>query len=320
MKEKLMSEIINKIEEFDTIAIYRHVFPDPDSYSSQTALKSIIENTYPNKKVVLLGEHSRNLEYINTMDEQIDLNENSLAIIVDVANKERVDNQSFNKCGYILKIDHHKPFDAPFEDLTWVDTDYSSCSEMILDLYLANSDKLKIDKKGRKALFTGIIGDTGRFLYIENPTNLFEKLSKVTFDLETKEIYANMYRREEKELKFLGYIYSNYITTDNGMAYLKVNNEIAKQYGLEPIKAARMVNALQDTAGIINWHFFVEKEDGSIFCEFRSNGPRVNDIASSFGGGGHFLAAGASLANWGKVDEIIKAFDENCREFNNAKK
>lgn len=320
MKEELMKSIISKIEEYDTIAIYRHVFPDPDSYSSQTALKSIIKNTYPNKTVVLLGEHSKNLEYINVMDKEIEINKNCLAIIVDVANKERVDNQSFNSAGYIMKIDHHKPFDAPFEDLTWVDTDYSSCSEMILDLYLANEDKLKIDKKGRKALFTGIIGDTGRFLYIDNPTKLFEKLYKITFDLETKEIYANMYRREESELKFLGYIYSNYVTTDNGMAYLKVKNEIAKKYGLEPIKAARMVNALQDTAGIINWHFFVEKEDGSIFCEFRSNGPRVNDIASNFGGGGHMLAAGASLENWEKVDEIIQAFDENCKKYRDNNK
>ena len=319
MKEKLMKEIINKIEEFETIAIFRHVFPDPDSYSSQTALKSIINNTYPDKKVVILGEHSKNLEYINTMDEEIDLDKECLAIIVDVANAPRVDNQSFNKCGYIIKIDHHKPFDAPFENLTWVDTNYSSCSEMILDLYLNNCDKLKIDKKGRKALYTGIIGDTGRFLYVENPTELFKKLSKITYDLETKDIYANMYRREENELKFLGYIYSNYKTTENGMAYLKVKNEIAKKYGLEPIKAARMVNALQDTAGIINWNFFVEKEENGIFCEFRSNGPRVNDIAASFGGGGHMFAAGASLANWEKVDEIIKAFDENCRQFNNSK-
>lgn len=176
MKEKLMKEIINKIEEFETIAIFRHVFPDPDSYSSQTALKSIINNTYPDKKVVILGEHSKNLEYINTMDEEIDLDKECLAIIVDVANAPRVDNQSFNKCGYIIKIDHHKPFDAPFENLTWVDTNYSSCSEMILDLYLNNCDKLKIDKKGRKALYTGIIGDTGRFLYVENPTELFKKL------------------------------------------------------------------------------------------------------------------------------------------------
>lgn len=93
MKEKLMKEIINKIEEFETIAIFRHVFPDPDSYSSQTALKSIINNTYPDKKVVILGEHSKNLEYINTMDEEIDLDKECLAIIVDVANAPRVDNQ-----------------------------------------------------------------------------------------------------------------------------------------------------------------------------------------------------------------------------------
>ena len=312
MKE-LMKDIINKIEEYDTIAIYRHVFPDPDSYSSQTALKSIIENTYPNKKVVLLGEHSKKLEYINTMDKEIKLDKNCLAFILDVANKERVDNQTFNNCGYIIKIDHHKPFDEPFEDLTWVDTNYSSCSEMILDLYLAYENKLKIDKEGRRALFTGIIGDTGRFLYVDNPTNLFEKLSKITFDLETKKIYANMYKREESELKFLGYIYSNYVTTENGVAYLKVKNEIAKKYGLQPINAARMVNALQDTEGINNWNFFVEKEDGSIFCEFRSNGPIVNNIASEFGGGGHMLAAGASLESWEKVDKIIKAFDENSK-------
>ena len=264
---------------------------------------------------MLLGEHSKNLEYIGTMDEEIELDKNSLAIIVDVSNAERVDNQSFNKCGYIIKIDHHKPFDEAFEDLTWVDTNYSSCSEMILDLFLKNSNKLKIDKHGRKSLFTGIIGDTGRFLYVENPTELFKKLYSITFDLETKEIYRNMYKREEKELKFLGYIYSNYVTTENGMAYLKVNKYDLKQYGLEAIKAARMVNALQDTAGIINWHFFVEKPDGSIFCEFRSNGPRVNDIAAKFGGGGHMLAAGASLANWSKVDEIIKELDKNCKEY-----
>ena len=316
MKEELMKSIINKIEEYNTIAIYRHVFPDPDSYSSQTALKSIIENTYPNKKVVLLGEHSKNLEYINTMDEEIELNKDSLAIIVDVANKERVDNQSFNNCGYIIKIDHHKPFDAPFEDLTWVDTEYSSCSEMILDFYLANSDRLKIEYNGRKALYTGIIGDTGRFAYVDNPTELFKKLPKITFDLQTKDIYANLYRRKEEELKFLGFIYSNYEKTENGVAYLKITYDNVVKYGLTPMKAARMVNALQDTAGIINWHFFAEKEDGSIFCEFRSNGPRVNDIAFKYGGGGHMLAAGASVSSWNVVDNIIKDMDDNCKEYN----
>ena len=45
MKKILIKNILEKIEEFDKIAIFRHVFPDPDSYGSQTALKSIINNT-----------------------------------------------------------------------------------------------------------------------------------------------------------------------------------------------------------------------------------------------------------------------------------
>ena len=301
MKKILIKNILEKIEEFDKIAIFRHVFPDPDSYGSQNGLKSIIESTYPDKKVYLLGEHLEKLGYIGTMDESVVCDKDTLAIIVDVSNKERVDNQSFMDCGYIIKIDHHKPFDAPFEDLTWVDTEYSSCSEMILDFYLANSDRLKIEYNGRKALYTGIIGDTGRFAYVDNPTELFKKLPTITFDLQTKDIYANLYRRKEEELKFLGFIYSNYEKTENGVAYLKITYDNVVKYGLTPI---------------INWHFFAEKEDGSIFCEFRSNGPRVNDIAFKYGGGGHMLAAGASVASWDVVDNIIKDMDDNCREFN----
>lgn len=317
MKERLMKKIIEKIEEYDKIAIFRHVFPDPDSYSSQVALKNIINSTYPNKKVLLLGEHYENLSFIGSMDENEDLDKETLAIIVDVSNKERVDNQGFNNCGYVIKIDHHRDFEAPFENLTWVDTNYTSCSEMILDLYLSNEGTLKIGKVGRKALYTGIIGDTGRFLYIDNPTELFKKLSNISFDLKTKNIYANLYRRKEEELKFLGYIYSNFEKTENGVAYLKVDYKNLKSFNLETIKAARMVNALQDTEGIINWHFFVENEEGKIYCEFRSNGPVVNEIAAAFGGGGHMLAAGARLESWEKVDEIIKVFDENCKKFIN---
>ena len=43
------------------------------------------------------------------MDGDISCDKDTLAIIVDVSNKERVDNQSFMDCGYVIKIDHHKP-------------------------------------------------------------------------------------------------------------------------------------------------------------------------------------------------------------------
>lgn len=315
MNNGIINEILEKIKVFNKVAIYRHVFPDPDCYGSQVGLKSIIEATFPEKKVILLGEQNEKLSYIGKMTEEseVEIDKDTLAIILDVSNKERVDNQSFIDAGFRIKIDHHEPFTKPYEDLTWVDTNYSSCCEMILDIYLENKDIINITQEGRKALFAGIISDTGRFVYVENPTELLKKVSEITYDFNTKEIYSNLYRREKTELEFLGYIYQNFEVTDNGVAYLKIPKKVINEYNLETIKAARMVNALQDCNGIINWLFFAEKENGEILSEFRSSGPIVNEIANKFGGGGHKLAAGATLRDWNQVNEIIREFDKNCK-------
>lgn len=314
MDKKLIDEIVKKIEEYKEIAIYRHVMPDPDSYGSSNGLKDIILNSFKDKKVYLMGEHSERLSYIGETDNvKLKDPKKTLAIVLDVSNAERVDDQSFLDCDYIIKIDHHKPFTEPFENLTFVDTNYSSCSEMILDIVLNSTKELKLSKKGREALYAGIIGDTGRLLYLDNPTSLLEKLPKITFDIEAKPIYRNMYKKKKEELQILGYIYGNFKITQNGVAYLKVPYETVKEFNLEPIQVARMVNSLADLENIKNWVFFAEKENGEIFGEFRSNGPVVNDIAFKYGGGGHALAAGATIKDWDTVSKMLEDFDTNCK-------
>lgn len=314
MNRHLMNSIVEKIKEYDKIAIFRHVFPDPDSYGSQNGLKSIIESSFKDKKVSLFGEQSERLSYIAKMDNDFEIDSDTLAIVVDVSNKERIDNQSFENAGFIIKIDHHKPFTAPFEHMTFVDTSYTSCSEMILDIYQNSIYELNISDEGIKSLYSGIVGDTGRFMYLENPKELYKKLGELDFNFNAKEIYRNMYKRSQTDLKFLGYIYENYKATNNGVAYLKIPFEVSKSFNIHPMDAARRINALADTEGIVNFLFFAENEDGHISSEFRSNSTPVNDIAFKFGGGGHMLAAGASLENWEVVDLIIKEFDENCKK------
>lgn len=169
MNRHLMNSIVEKIKEYDKIANFRHLFPDPDSYGSQNGLKSIIESSFKDKKVSLFGEQSERLSYIAKMNNDFEIDSDTLAIVVDVSNKERIDNQSFENAGFIIKIDHHKPFTAPFENMTFVDTSYTSCSEMILDIYQNSMYELNISDEGIKSLYSGIIGDTGRFMYLENP-------------------------------------------------------------------------------------------------------------------------------------------------------
>lgn len=314
----LIQEIIKKIEEYDTIALFRHIYPDQDSYACQVALKNMIEKSFPGKKVYLMGKHNEELSYIGVMDnqEEIELGKNTLAFILDVGDSYRVDNQSYKDCGYIIKIDHHKPFEEEFADLSWVDTEYPAASLMITDLFLESDGRLQMDKVGREALFIGVIADTGRFAYVSNPTEVFKRMIHITYDLDTKPLYDAYYERKLNEVQFTGYIYNHFEIRKNGVAILKIPKEITKQYEMDYMVAARMVNALKDIEGVINWHFFAEvPSTGKIMCEFRSNGPCVNEIAAKYGGGGHFLAGGATVEDWDTVEAIIKDFEDNCQGF-----
>ncbi|MEF9960690.1 MAG: bifunctional oligoribonuclease/PAP phosphatase NrnA [Niameybacter sp.] len=315
MNKTLIEEIINKIEAYDTIALYRHVYPDPDSYGAQVALKNMIEESFPGKKVYLMGKHNPDLAYIGVMDDpsQVNINKDCLAILLDIGDAHRVDDQSYSECGYVIKIDHHHSFGEEFANLAWVDINYPATSLMLLDLFLECDKRLQINKVAREALYIGIVADTGRFVYLENPTNVFKKMEHLTYDLNTKPLYAAFYKRKMNAVKFMGYIYSNFEVRENGVAVLKIPKEIIEQYEMDYMVAARMVNTLQDIEGVINWHFFAEvPTTGKIMCEFRSIGPRVNEIAAKYGGGGHFLAGGATIDSWDTVESIIQDFEANC--------
>lgn len=48
--------LLEEIEKYDSIVIYRHENPDVDACGSQFGLKSWLEDNYPNKKVYAFGK------------------------------------------------------------------------------------------------------------------------------------------------------------------------------------------------------------------------------------------------------------------------
>ena len=319
MNTKCIESIINEIEQHDKIALYRHIYPDQDAYGAQVGLKEIIQMTYPHKKVYLLGEMVEELSYIGQMDDatQLEIDATWLGIIVDVGDAGRIDNQTFKTCGKLIKIDHHKAFEAPFEDVSWVDSTYPATCMMLIDLLIEAKGRLKISKRGREVLYMGVVADTGRFEYLSNPTEVFSKLTTITYDLDVTPLYDALYKECMDEIKFLGYIYTNFEVRKNGVGILKIPADIITKYHLRATEAARRVNALKHVEGLVNWHFFAESPTtGKIHCEFRSKGPCVNEIAMQYGGGGHFLASGAILENWDVVEAMIQVFENNCMENN----
>src|SRR5690625_2963350 len=131
-----VQKIINLIKGYETIIIHRHVRPDADAIGSQCGLKEMIQFTFPNKNVFAVGEEDPSLYFLARMDEIEDnVYENALVIICDTANTERISDRRYTLGKEIVKIDHHPNHDT-YGDVLWVDTEASSTSELIYELYL----------------------------------------------------------------------------------------------------------------------------------------------------------------------------------------
>lgn len=48
-------QIIDKIKQYETIILHRHVRPDPDAYGSQIGLAELIRANFPEKRCIPLG-------------------------------------------------------------------------------------------------------------------------------------------------------------------------------------------------------------------------------------------------------------------------
>ena len=52
----MYNKIYNLIKKYDTIIIHRHEKPDGDALGSQIGLKLALLETFPNKKVFVVGD------------------------------------------------------------------------------------------------------------------------------------------------------------------------------------------------------------------------------------------------------------------------
>ena len=305
-------EIINQIEKYDVITIYRHKGPDGDAYGSQVGLKELILTNYPNKQVYCLGEtpedYARICGPLDKVDD--DLIKESLAIVVDVGDLERVDDERVKTAKDIIKIDHHIKTSS-FGHPDWVDTKSSSACEMVV--LIAKHAKWKISINGANALYLGMTTDAARFLYCYTPRMLDCAKWLVKNGAEVERIYRTIYEDNEIDSRFYGYCRSAFTRTPYGVGYNKIYPEIARQFNL-PGSGAGNVNAMANIKGVDIWAQFTENEDGTIRAETRSKGIPVNVVCNEFGGGGHLRAAGATLLNWDEVDIMLDRLEKAAFE------
>lgn len=312
----MYKEIYKAIKKYDEIVIARHTGADIDALGSQLAMQEIIKETFPEKKVYVIGAYSSKFKFVGQLDREEDLKlENPLLIVLDTPKTSRIDTLDLSKYSFKIKIDHH-PLEEKFGDIELVNDKSSSACEVVIDL--CNNTKLKMNKIAAERLFMGIVSDTNRFMY---PSTSYETMNKAAklieeYGVNPPELYEKMYLRDLVELRFEGYMLQNLKVTKNKVAYIKITDEIQKEFKVDAATPSNMIGSLSYINDFIVWVTFSEdKKQNLVRVSIRSRGPIINTIAMQYNGGGHKLASGVRLPDFTLSDALIDDLDKLCKEY-----
>lgn len=314
---ELKQQILEKIQEFDTIIIHRHVRPDGDCMGSTLGLRDLLRTSFPNKKIYSSGKHdSPYLKFLGDEDEVSDkMYQDALVIVVDTATSERIYDERYKLGKFLIKIDHHIAVEN-YGQLNYVREDLPATCAIIGDFYETFKTQLKLTKEGAHALYVGLTTDTGRFRYRGVNGDVMRIAGTfLDFDLDLERIYASLYLKDSKTFTLQGYVYENFKQTPNGVSYIYFSRKTQKKYGVTPEDAAALVNSLDSIKGNMIWIAFVEQPDKSIRVRMRSRFVRVVDVASLYRGGGHANAAGATVYNKKEMQDLLLLADKALKEF-----
>ena len=323
----MFNQIFEKIKEYDTIIIHRHVRPDGDCMGSQMGLKHFISDNFPNKKVFAVGtdipEYLNNLGITDEISD--DIYKDALVIIVDTASEKRICDERWKTGKYIIKIDHHD--DSPaYGNIQYVDPESpANCS--ILTTMLRGFEGCQISKECATALYFGITTDTGRFRYRGvNQTVLENAGYLISCGVDVQKLYNDLYIDDVESLKLQGYVLNNFKTTPNGVAYIYFTKKMMKKFGVTKDQAANLVNSISTIRGKLIWVAFIDQmleHDKSksldpgkeIRVRLRSRFVSINDVAANYRGGGHLQAAGATIYGKQEMANLLRDLDTRLKEF-----
>ena len=292
----MFQAILNAITRYDTIIIHRHKNPDGDAMGSQIGLKHILLENFPEKKIYVVGDDARSYGFMD--DSQMDVIDDSvyegaLAVILDSGSRHLISDERYTLAAHTVRFDHHI-FCEKIADDEVVDTSFESCCGLVAQFALETG--LRLNSQSAKALYTGMVTDSGRFRYDCTTARTFAIASKLLEQgIDTNDIFRKLYADTLESKKRKAQFIMKVQLTENNVAYIYTTREEFDAMGLDTFTVSRgMVNTMADIKGVGIWVNFTETEKG-VLCELRSGDLNINPIAVKYGGGGHAKASGATV-------------------------
>ena len=311
----MFQELLAQIKTHDTIIIHRHKNPDGDALGSQIGLKNILKDNFPEKAVYAVGDNAGHYGFMegSVMDDVPDeAYKDALAIVLDTSARHLIADDRYPTAHATARMDHHI-FVEKICQTEITDTSYESCCGLVTEF--AVQCGLRLSAASAKALYTGMVTDSGRFRYDSTSASTFRLASMLMeqkFDL--NDIYRKLYADDFSRIRLRAQFVLKIKLTDCNVAYIYTTREELAELNVDTFSISRgMVSTMADIKGVDIWVNFTETEQG-VLCELRSSKYNINPIAVKYGGGGHAKASGATVADKETAMQILSDLDALTKE------
>ena len=318
--EPTIRKILDRLRSAPLLAVAAHQNPEGDALGATLAVTLWLRAQGRDARAYNVDPVPGFLRFLpgaDTVTRNLeDLGDPPLVVIVDCGDLARTGKafEKFAQGREIINIDHHDT-NAGFGALNLVRPQASSASEIVYDLVTAEGRPVAVDVAWN--LYTGILMDTGSFRF----PNTTPAALRIASELVAAGVDPARVARETLDtqpagkLKLLARVLST-LEFDpgpglSGVVEMFLTRQMFSETGTQA----------EDAEGLINHPASVEKIKVAVLyrqldaerwkVSLRSRvpndgGPGINvaKIAEAFGGGGHRLAAGATVS--GSLDQVRK--------------
>ncbi len=296
-----MKKILEELNGMEKIAVSGHIRPDGDCVGSCMGLYLYLKKAMPCAQIDLYLEKPAPI--FNCIDRIEEIKSDCSAdivydvcIVVDTANGRMGDAEKyFHSAKKTINIDHHISNANGCGVINYVNPKASSASELVYELL----DESLVDEAIAKAIYIGIIHDTGVFQYSNTTPHTLEIAAKLIghgFDFPGL-IDRTFYEKTYVQNQILGRALLESILFMDGRCIVSaIDKKTMDFYHATPADLDGIVSQLRITAGVECAIFMYQTGPMEYKVSLRSNGKvDVAKIAAYFGGGGHVRAAGAAM-------------------------
>jgi phosphoesterase RecJ-like protein len=195
----------------------------------------------------------------------------------------------------LINIDHHRG-NPDFGTLNVVVTDASSTAEIVAELL--RDAGVTIDLDIATNLWVGLVTDTGRFQYSNSaPSTLRLAADLVELGVPVPQIAQDVFESSPFDyLKLVGRVLERATLVEPArFVFSWVTLKDMDETGVARDEMDSLIDLVRSTRAASVAALFKEQDDGTWRASMRSRGPNVGEIARSYGGGGHDLAAGFNV-------------------------